>query len=295
MKKLLLIILAIWGFVLPTFAGRYTVKSIPNVQLSNSRCYTSNPDNILSQAAVRAIDAACDSLRTLGKAQIAVVVVEDVESDDIFSFAHALFTEWGVGNREADNGLGVLLVTKRREIRFITGYGLEGILPDAICKRIQQRYMVEHLAAGDYSKGMVNGIAAIASAISQDGEVTLEGDVTSEEFFTFIAILALFSLVVVVLALFGAWINSRCPKCGKHHLARISSENISSTARYSIVAHTSRCKSCGFTKVDHEKIYKPTGGVIIGGFGGGNFGGGGSFGGGFGGGSFGGGGAGSRF
>lgn len=293
MKRLLAVILSLFCCVSPLSAGRYTVKSVPNVQLSDATRYTSNPDGILSAQAVSAIDAACDSLHTLGKAQIAVVVVEDIDSDDVFSFAHSLFSEWGVGGKESDNGLGVLLVTEKREIRFVTGYGLEGILTDALCKRIQQRYMVEHLAAGDYSTGMVEGITAVAKVVSSDGEAALEGDVTDEEFVGFVIAFLVFTLLLVAIAVFAVWTSKKCPKCGKHHLSRVSTENISSTRKYDLMEHTYRCSSCGHIKVHREKIYKQSGGVYVGG---GGFGGGGSsFGGGFGGGSFGGGGAGSRF
>ena len=52
--------------------------------------------------------------------------------------------ETGVGQKERDNGLVILLSTDERCVQFATGYGLEGILPDAICKRIQNRYMLPY-------------------------------------------------------------------------------------------------------------------------------------------------------
>ena len=113
-------------------AKPYTISEVPNMQLADRHCYTSNPDGILSNEAVQAIDIACDSLRTKGVAQVAVVAIRDIASDDVFSFAHELFSSWGVGNKQADNGLGIILVLDKREIRFVTGYGLEGVLPDAI-------------------------------------------------------------------------------------------------------------------------------------------------------------------
>ena len=167
-------IVVILALILATFefasARPYQVDEIPNVQLSNRHRYTSNPDKILSAEAVREIDLACDSLRTKGIAQIAVVAVRDIASDDVFTFAHELFSSWGVGLDKADNGLGIILVLDKREIRFVTGYGLEGVLPDAICKRIQQQYMVEPLGRGDYDIGMTAGVAAVANLLS-NGEL----------------------------------------------------------------------------------------------------------------------------
>ena len=61
-----------------------------------------------------------------------------------------------------------------REIRFVTGGGLEGILPDALCKRIQLNYMLPAFREGDYSAGMVAGVGA-AATILEGGEVDLGG------------------------------------------------------------------------------------------------------------------------
>lgn len=80
---------------------------------------------------------------------MAVVAVDDIAGGDAFSFAVELFRSWGVGSAESDNGLGILLVKELREIRFVTGGGLEGILPDALCKRIQLNYMLPAFREGD--------------------------------------------------------------------------------------------------------------------------------------------------
>lgn len=275
------------------FGRTYTVEQVPNVQILDATRYTSNPDGILSQSAVEAIDRACDSLHSASRAQIAVVAIEDIEGDDVFQFAIDLFSAWGVGGKSSDNGLGILLVTEKREIRFVTGYGLEGVLTDAMCKRIQQRYMVSHLSAGDYSTGMVEGVAAVARIISGSEELSAQSDGSDEDFIIFI--LSFFGFVVLLIAIvsIAVWMSRKCPKCGKHTLVRTTSVKISSTRQYNIMLHTYRCSNCGHTKEQQEKIYKSSGGTYVGG--GRGFGGGGSFGGGFGGGSFGGGGAGSRF
>ena len=121
---------------LPALAGTYRADEIPNVQRMDRRRYVSDPDGILSPAAVAHIDSVCASLRERGLAQVAVVAVDDIAGGDTFSFAVDLFRSWGVGSAKSNNGLGILLVKDLREIRFVTGGGLEGILPDALCKRI---------------------------------------------------------------------------------------------------------------------------------------------------------------
>ena len=160
-------------------AAIHTTSDIPNVQIADRSRYTSNPDGILSPATVSAIDLACDSLRRDGKAQIAAVAIDDIDSDDVFSFALQLFSDWGVGSGKGNNGLGIILVRDKGEIRFVTGDGLEGILPDAVCKRIQQRYMIEPFRNGDFDTGMLQGITATASILS-GSDVFAESDDDAE-------------------------------------------------------------------------------------------------------------------
>lgn len=295
MKRIFTIITLILATCAIVVAKPYRISEVPNVQLADRNCYTSNPDGILSDEAVRAIDTACDSLRTKGVAQIAVVAVRDIASDDVFSFAYDLFSSWGVGLDKSDNGLGIILVLDKREIRFVTGYGLEGILPDAVCKRIQQRYMVGPLGAGDYDKGMIDGIAAVATLLSSGELPTTSGEeiTTGEIIAVFGAMFTIFVLfVLLIVVIYRA--AHRCPKCGKYHLKQVNSQIVKNSRLYQVIDKTFVCPDCGHSLIKRVRQEKANAVIIGGGGRGGGFGGG-SFGGGFGGGSFGGGGAGSKF
>lgn len=300
MKRILPILILTVACVAAVFGRTYTVATVPNVQLADRSRYTSNPDGILSAEAVAAIDLACDSLRRAGKAQIAVVAVDDIATDDVFTFAHRLFSEWGVGSKDANNGLGILLVKEKREIRFVTGDGLEGIMPDALCKRIQQRYMVEPFSQGDFSRGMVDGVAAVADILSGNEIFGDTADDDDTEVLIALAVMAGLAMLFFVLVLAGAIYYERakkkCPNCGRHELDRTDTVMLASNRKYDFFEYVYKCRNCGYTKRKREKIYKDDGGgtFIGGGFGGGRSGGG-SIGGGFGGGHFGGGGAGSKF
>lgn len=295
MKRIIPILILTVACVATVFGRTYTVESVPNVQRTDRTRYTSNPDGILSAEAVAAIDRACDSLRRAGKAQIAVVAVADIAGGDVFTFAHRLFSEWGVGSKDADNGLGILLVKDKREIRFVTGDGLEGILPDALCKRIQQRYMVEPFSRGDFSRGMVDGVSAVAEILSGND---IFDDAMSPDDETGLLVALLSMTVFFVLAIGGVayyvWAKSKCPNCGKHKLGKTDTILLASNRKYDFVEYVYRCRNCGYARREREKIYKDNGGGGIF-LGGGGFGGGSSMGGGFGGGHFGGGGAGSKF
>lgn len=200
---------------LPALAGTYRADEIPNVQCMDRRRYVSDPDGILSPAAVAHIDSVCASLRERGLAQVAVVAVDDIAGGDTFSFAVDLFRSWGVGSAKSNNGLGILLVKDLREIRFVTGGGLEGILPDALCKRIQLNYMLPAFREGDYSAGMVAGVGA-AATILEGGEVDLGGD-ADEDLPAWMIFTIVFGFVIFPLGMVLAnyYFSRRCPKCRK--------------------------------------------------------------------------------
>ena len=283
-------------------ARSYRVCDVPNVQVSDSRRFVTNPDGILSQGAVERLDSICYALKECGLAEVAIVVVDDISPRDMFSFSQELFEGWGVGDKELENGLGILLVGDMREIRFHTGYGLEGVLPDALCHRIQQEFMVPYFREGDYSQGMVEGMLAVDN-ILQNGELpraSHSGDDSAKYIALFIVILLFIPVFFVLVQARG---HTRCPQCGKYSLRPVNRQTIKVSEGQTIVTTILRCDNCGseHTRTEDDNNHRGGGGggiwiLPMGGFGGGRGGfGGGGFGGGFGGGGFGGGGAGSRW
>lgn len=303
MKRFFVLLLLVF-FYAAAEARPYSVEEIPNVQLSNRYKFTSNPDGILSQAAVARIDSICYDLRHRGIAQTAVVAVAEIDSDDVFEFAYELFSKWGVGSK-SNSGIGILLVEEAREIRFVTGYGVEGVLPDAICKRIQTQYMLPYFRSGDYSGGMVSGVEAIRSVLNGSELDTGGNDdyISSEEepVFGIIAFFALMMIGGMIILYLAIRASQRCPNCKEIALQKDSARVISRNFGATTYEDTYICAKCGTVvkrkRQDYDSSHNNRGGggpIIMGGGGFGR-GGGGSFGGGWGGGSFGGGGAGSRW
>ena len=303
MRRFLILLLLVF-FYTAADARPYSVEEIPNVQLSNRYKFTSNPDGILSQAAVARIDSICYDLRHRGIAQTAVVAVAEIDSDDVFEFAYELFSKWGVGSK-SNSGIGILLVEEAREIRFVTGYGVEGALPDAICKRIQTQYMLPYFRNGDYSSGMVAGVEAIRSVLN-GSELDAGGndDYISSDDEPVMGIIAFFALMMIggmIVLYLAIRASQRCPNCKEIALQKDSARVISRDFGATTYEDTYICAKCGTVvkrkRQDYDSSHNNRGGggpIIMGGGGFGR-GGGGSFGGGWGGGSFGGGGAGSRW
>lgn len=299
MKRLILSLFAV--FAIATTVEAYTPRTladIPNVNVADARCFTSNPDNILSSAAVDSIDRVLYALRNDGKAEVAVVAVESIGSEDVFEFSHTLFQQWGIGQKGVNNGLLIILVLDQGEIRFITGYGLEGVLPDALCRRIQSQYMLPAFRKQDWDSGMMAGVAAVDDVLrgAELGFISAEDDefTLSDAIGIFTSMGGFWLLMFVVI-----WLSQpKCKSCGKRKLRKVSSRVVDRARDFEIIENIYVCRKCGTTQTRTTQRLRNQGpthmGGGFGGFGGGGFGGGG-FGGGFGGGLSGGGGAGSRF
>jgi uncharacterized protein len=291
-------------FVLPTegIAKEYTVKEIPQVHLQDRTRYVSNPDGILSATSVATMDSLLYALEQQTGIQTLVAVVTGIEGGDCFDFTHRLAEETGVGQKGRDNGLVILLSTDERCIQFATGYGLEGVLPDAICKRIQERYMLDAFRQGDWDTGMVEGIRATCSVLDGSMENIADDDDDDEIAIVFLCF-AIAAGICVLLFIVYLDEQRRCPQCKKKKLQRVSSRVISRVNGVKTEEVVYVCRNCGHTVTRREQSqdehFRGTGGlgggIFMGGGGRGFSGGGGFSGGSFGGGSFGGGGAGSRF
>lgn len=143
----------------------FTVETVPNTKLVNNS-YVSDPTHILNDTTVARINQLLGDLENKATAQVAVVMLPSIGEADRFEFAQRLFEHWKIGQAEKDNGLLILFILDQRNIRFHTGFGLEGILSDARCKQIQQQFMVPSFKAEDYNSGMLFGIEKVTEILT---------------------------------------------------------------------------------------------------------------------------------
>ena len=164
-KYILLLFLLI---SIPLFSQEYSVKSVPNPKTADATHFVSNPDGILKDSTVRQINTMLQSLETDVKAEVAVVLLSSIGSEVIEDFGMRLFAEWGIGKKKLDNGLLILFVLDQRAVRFEVGYGLEGVLPDGICKRIQTQAMIPEFKNGNYDAGILAGVEQAVAYIRKE-------------------------------------------------------------------------------------------------------------------------------
>lgn len=278
----------------------YKVTSVPNTYAQDRRHHVSDPDGVLRAETVAEINQALTDLEDSTGIQSMVVMLQSIGEEDVFEFSHNLFRHWGLGSKEKSDGLLILYVGDQRKIRFTTGYGLEGPLPDAVCKRIQQQHMIPHLRNGETDLAMKEGVKAVVSVLrGESGGITSGEDYDQELWETMLILLGVSLVILIPLALVHRQAHT-CPRCGKAgSMTEISTSSYRGKDGVRYLQRTMRCTACGHTQIKEEQVDdmdNMAGGILLGSGLGGGYGGrihrsGGFSGGFFGGGSTGGGGA----
>ena len=132
--------------------------------------------------------------------QIAIVTVADLGDYDIVDWAVEIGKKWGVGMKQKNNGVVIIVSLAPRKKTFIaTGYGVEGFLPDVICKRIVDQYINPKFKEGKFYEGLNGGFQGIRAAakgefVNEDAGKNGDGE---GGFWIFIAILVAVLIFII--------------------------------------------------------------------------------------------------
>jgi uncharacterized protein len=97
--------------------------------------------------------------------QITIVTLADLGDYEIVDWAVEIGKKWGVGMKQKNNGIVIIVALAPRKKTFIaTGYGVEGFLPDVICKRIVDQYINPKFKEGRFYDGLNAGFQGIRAA-----------------------------------------------------------------------------------------------------------------------------------
>ena len=181
-------------------------EDIPNVQLQDSTQFVSDVAHIIEPEALQRINETLQSLRQTHGVEGVVITLPTIgNGGSIEELALGILRGWGVGSKVDNSGFVMLISLDSRQIRIETGYGLEGVLPDALCSQIIAHRMAPHFKRGDYSTGILSGVQAIQETISAnyEGATRTDGseeDQVAEGVFNGLVVLLVLILCVVMLA-----------------------------------------------------------------------------------------------
>ena len=175
-------------------------------QLPSPEGFVNDYAGVLPQASE--LESLAASIEEETGAEIAIVTIQSLpDGYDTPKYAVELFEQWGIGKREQDNGLLILLVVEEKHWRIEVGYGLEPIINDAKAGRIGRAYLEPALESGDYST-IEPAVLEIYQEIksSQDSGL-LPAFVTQIDPIYWAIIIVIIIVAIIVLALTGnIWI-----------------------------------------------------------------------------------------
>lgn len=115
-------------------------------------------------------------------AQIVIVTVDDIQNMTIEDYALELFRSWGIGDREKNNGV-LILVNKTNiiegkpgRIRIEVGYGLEGAINDGKAGAILDKFAIPAFEVGDYSRGIYDTFMSVCAEIAKEYDLDIENE-----------------------------------------------------------------------------------------------------------------------
>jgi len=131
-------------------------------------CFVNDFAGILSPAQRQAMEQSVRDLQQKTGVQVAVVTLESLEGGQIDDFAAKLFRRWGIGQKDKNNGVLVLVALKDRKARIEVGYGLEPILPDALAGRVLDEELFPAFRQGRHAEGLERGVRRVAEIITRN-------------------------------------------------------------------------------------------------------------------------------
>lgn len=143
--------------------------------------------------------------------QIAVLIVPTTEPEAIEQYSIRVAESWKLGRKGVDDGVLLLIAKDDRALRIEVGYGLEGVIPDAIGKRVISEIITPYFKSGDFYGGIDAGVNRLMRLI--DGEplpppVKKDVSWSSLEDFLPLAFVAVFVVGGVLRAIFGRFIGA---------------------------------------------------------------------------------------
>jgi len=119
----------------------------------------------LSASQRNALEGELQAIEARGGNEIAVLMVPSTKPESIEQYSIRVVEAWKLGQKGKDNGLLVLVAKDDHKVRVEVGYGLEGVIPDAIARQVIDGLITPRFKQGDFAGGLTTGIQQLAFLI----------------------------------------------------------------------------------------------------------------------------------
>ncbi len=142
--------------------------------------YFNDYAGIVSSETAAQLNQTLENFERQNSEQIVVAVFPKMQSDSsIEDYTVRVARSWQVGQKDKNNGAVLFVFVQNHKMFLQVGYGLEGVLPDALCKRIIDEQITPRFKAGDFDGGLMAGVQSILAATK--GEYRGTGTTVAEK------------------------------------------------------------------------------------------------------------------
>lgn len=139
-----------------------TAKNIP----AKSNRLVNDYAGVLSSTETTQLEYKLRGYEDSTSTQIAIVIEQSLDGDDIFDYCQRLSESWGIGIKGKNNGILIYVSVNDRKIRIHTGYGMEATITDALTTRIRTQQMNPAFKQGNFYAGLDAATTTIMEAAS---------------------------------------------------------------------------------------------------------------------------------
>ncbi|MCQ8182396.1 YgcG family protein [Methylomonas sp. SURF-1] len=141
--------------------------------------------------------------------QIAVLIVASTRPEDIAQYSIRVVEQWRLGRKGVDDGILLLLAKDDRTTRIEVGYGLEGVVPDALAKRIIEDIMIPKFRQGDFAGGINAGVDSLIGLIRGEPLPPVQSGPAGERFSQYLPHLFIAAIFIggLLRAIFGKFLG----------------------------------------------------------------------------------------
>ena len=125
---------------------------------------------ILDPATKDALERKLADFERTTTGQFVVVTLKSLQGTSIEDYGYQLGRYWGIGQKDKNSGVLLIVAPNERKVRIEVGYGLEGNLTDAVSKLIIENSILPRFKAHDYAGGITRGVDDVIQVLTLDPE-----------------------------------------------------------------------------------------------------------------------------
>ncbi len=120
----------------------------------------------LNPQQMTALEDKLTAFETQKGSQVVVLIIPTTEPEDIAQYGIRVAEAWKIGRKKVDDGAILIVAKEDRKLRIEVGYGLEGVIPDAVAKRVIAETITPYFKTGDFAGGIDAGVTQLTELIN---------------------------------------------------------------------------------------------------------------------------------